>query len=132
MWSLGGFIRLAKVLRHLYVILMFVFLNKFVILRICGEMYVKVAHFLFFLSCGEVCFVLCSIWLFLLIRKPVPKLLLPLPLHISMKFATSNTPLLLHLISCIAAISIPYFSYSVVTFFNVPALCGLSTFQATI
>jgi len=54
--------RLAMVLRHLYGILMFVFLNKFVILRICGEMYVKVAHLLFFLSCGEVCFVLCSIW----------------------------------------------------------------------
>ena len=50
------------VLWHLYVILMFVFLNKFVILRICGEMYVKVAYFLFFLSCGEVCFVLCSMW----------------------------------------------------------------------
>ena len=59
---MGGFIQLAMVLRHLYVILMFVFLNKFVILRICGEMYVKVYHFLFFLSCGEVCFVLCSIW----------------------------------------------------------------------
>jgi len=50
------------VLQHLYVILMSVFLNKFVILRICGEMYVKVAHFLFFLSHGEMRFVLCSIW----------------------------------------------------------------------
>jgi len=49
------------VMRHLYVILMFVFLNKFVILRICGEMYVKIGHFLF-LSCGEMCFVLCCIW----------------------------------------------------------------------
>ena len=62
MCSLGGFIRLAMVLRHLYVIFMSVFLNKFVILLICGEMYVKVAHFLFFLSFGEVCFVLCSVW----------------------------------------------------------------------
>ena len=50
------------VLQHLYVFLMFVFLNRFVILHICGEMYVKVTNFLFFQSCGEVCFVLCSIW----------------------------------------------------------------------
>jgi len=39
----------------------FVFLKKFVILRICGEMYVKATHFFFFLSGGEMCFVLCSI-----------------------------------------------------------------------
>ena len=29
---------------------------------ICGEMYVNVAHFLFLLSCGAGCSVLCSIW----------------------------------------------------------------------
>jgi len=40
------------VLWHLYDILMFVFLNMFVTLRICEEMYVNVAHFLFLLSCG--------------------------------------------------------------------------------
>jgi len=51
------------VLRHLYFIFMFVFLNKFVMLRICGEMYFEGRPFLvFFLSCGKVCFVLCSIW----------------------------------------------------------------------
>ena len=50
------------VLRHLYAILMFVFLNILVTLRICGEMYVNVAHFLFLLSCGAGCSVLCSIW----------------------------------------------------------------------
>ena len=50
------------VLRHLYAILMFVFLNMLVTLRICGEMYVNVAHFLFLLSCGAGCSVLCSIW----------------------------------------------------------------------
>ena len=40
------------VLRHLYAILMFVFLNMFVTLRICEEMHENVAHFLFLLSCG--------------------------------------------------------------------------------
>ena len=49
------------VLRHLYDILIFAFLNMLVTLRICGENYVNVAHFLFLLSCGVVCFVLCSI-----------------------------------------------------------------------
>jgi len=58
--SLGGLIRLAMVLRHLYAILMFEFLNMFLTLLICGEIYVNVAHFLFLLSCGVVCFVLCS------------------------------------------------------------------------
>jgi hypothetical protein len=59
-WSLGGFIGLAMVLWHLYAILMFVFLNMFVTLRICGEMYVNVAHFLFLLWCGVVwCGVFC-------------------------------------------------------------------------
>jgi len=59
--SLGGLIRLAMVLRHLYAILMFEFLNMLVTLRICREMYVNVAHFLFLLWCGVVYFVLCSI-----------------------------------------------------------------------
>ena len=61
-WSLGSLIRLAMVLRHLYAILIFVLLNMFVALRICGEMYVNVARFLFLLSCGVVRFVLCSVW----------------------------------------------------------------------
>ena len=39
------------VLWHLYAILMFVFLNMFVTLRICGEIYVNVAHFLFLVWC---------------------------------------------------------------------------------
>jgi len=56
-WSLGGLIKLAMVLRHLYAILMFVFLNMFVTLRICRDMYVNVAHFLFLVSCDVVfCF----------------------------------------------------------------------------
>ena len=46
-WSLGVLIKLAMVLRHLYAILMFMFLNIFVTLRICGDMYVNVSHFLF-------------------------------------------------------------------------------------
>ena len=44
------------VLRHLYAILMFVFQNMFVTLCICGDMYVNVAHVLFLLSWGLVCF----------------------------------------------------------------------------
>jgi len=35
------------VLWHLNAIFMFVFLNRFVILRMCGEMKVNVTHFLF-------------------------------------------------------------------------------------
>ena len=35
---------------------MFVFLNMFVTLCICGEVYVNDAHFLFLLSCGVFCF----------------------------------------------------------------------------
>ena len=50
------------VLRHLYAILMFVFLNMLVTFLICGEMLVNVAHFLFLLSCGVGRSVLCSIW----------------------------------------------------------------------
>ena len=46
---------LAVVFWHLKAILKFVFLNMFVTLRICGEMYVNVAHLLFF-SC------LCVVW----------------------------------------------------------------------
>ena len=59
-WSLGGLISLAMVFRHLNAILTFVFLNMFVTLHICGEMYVKVAHFLFLfmLVCSMVRFVL--------------------------------------------------------------------------
>ena len=49
------------VLRHLYAILLFVFLNMLVTFRICGEIYVNVANFLFLLSCGAGCSVLCSI-----------------------------------------------------------------------
>ena len=61
---LGGFMILAMVFRHLKAILTFVFLNMFVTLRICGEMYVNVAHllFLFVLVCNVVRFVLCFIW----------------------------------------------------------------------
>ena len=51
-WSQGGLVRLAMVLRHLYAIWISVFLNLLVNFRICGEMYVNVAHFLFLLSCG--------------------------------------------------------------------------------
>ena len=47
-WSLGGLILFAMVLRHLYAILMYVLLNILVTLHICGDMYVNVAHFLFF------------------------------------------------------------------------------------
>ena len=43
----GGLIKLAVVLQHLYAILIFVLLNMFVTLHICGDMYVNVAHFLF-------------------------------------------------------------------------------------
>jgi len=57
-WSLDGLIKLAMVLRHLNAILMFVLLNMFVTLHICGDMYVNVAHFLFLLSRGVVRFVL--------------------------------------------------------------------------
>ena len=59
----GGLMILAMVFRHLKAILTFVFLNMFVNLRICGEMYVNVAHllFLFVLVCTVVCFVLCFI-----------------------------------------------------------------------
>jgi len=55
---------LAMVFRYLKAILTFVFLNMFVTLRICGEMYVNVAHLLFsfVLVCSVVCFVLCFIW----------------------------------------------------------------------
>jgi hypothetical protein len=60
-WSLGGLIKLAMVLQHLYAILMFVLLSMFVTLRICGDMYVNVAHFLFLLSRGVVRLVLYSI-----------------------------------------------------------------------
>ena len=44
---------LAMVFRHLKTILTFVFLNMFVTLHICGEMYVNVAYllFLFVLVC---------------------------------------------------------------------------------
>jgi len=50
---------LAMVFRHLKAILTFVFLNMFVSLRICREMYVNVAHllFLFVLVYSVVCFV---------------------------------------------------------------------------
>ena len=52
------------VFRHLNAIFMFVFLNRFVILHMCGEMKVNVAHFLFLFMfvCGAVCFVFCFIW----------------------------------------------------------------------
>ena len=48
---------LAMVFRHLKATLMFVFLNIFVTLRICGKIYEKVAHFLFLfvLVCNVVC-----------------------------------------------------------------------------
>jgi len=60
-WSLGGLLILAMVFRHLKAILTFVFLNMFVSLRICGEMYVAHLLFLFVLVCTVVCFVLCFI-----------------------------------------------------------------------
>jgi len=61
-WSLGSFIRWPKVLWHLNATLTFVFLNLFVTLRIWGDIYVNVVHFLFLLSGGVVCVYLCSIW----------------------------------------------------------------------
>jgi len=59
-----GLVRLAVVLWHLNAILPFVFLSVLVTLRICGEMYVNVAHlfFLFMLVCNAVCFVSYCIW----------------------------------------------------------------------
>ena len=45
----------AMVLEHLYAILMFVLL-VLVTLCVCGDMYMNVAHFLFFLSRGVACF----------------------------------------------------------------------------
>ena len=52
-WSFGGLISLPMVLWHLNATFTFVFLNKSVILRICGEMKVNVALF----SC--LCVMLC-------------------------------------------------------------------------
>ena len=62
--SWGGLIILAVVLRHLKAILTLVFLNMFVTLRICGEMYVNIAHllFLFVFVCTMARFVFCFIW----------------------------------------------------------------------
>ena len=51
-------------------------------------------------------------WLFIL---PGPKVLLSLPLYISMKFRVSNTPLPHHLISWFATMSVLYFSSFVLT-----------------
>ena len=61
---LGGLMVLGLVFLHLKAILMFVFLNMFVTLRICGQKYVSVVHLLFFfvLVCNVVRFVLCFIW----------------------------------------------------------------------
>ena len=52
---------LAMVFQDLKAILTFVFFNMFATLRICGEMYVNVAHllFLFVLVCNVVRLVLC-------------------------------------------------------------------------
>ena len=58
---LGGLIRLAMVFRHLNAILKFVFLNMFVTLHICGEMYVKVVHLLHFVLCFIWCLSFCII-----------------------------------------------------------------------
>ena len=59
MLSFLGLVMLAVVLWHLNAILPFVFLSVLVTLRICGEMYVNVAHLLFFfmLVCSAVRFV---------------------------------------------------------------------------
>jgi len=64
LWSFEGLIILATVFQHLNAILTFVFLDMFVTLRICGEMYVNVTHlsFLFIFMRGVLYFVLCFIW----------------------------------------------------------------------
>ena len=51
---------LIMVFRHLKAILTFVFLNMFVTLRICEEIYVNIFHllYLFVTVCSSVCFVL--------------------------------------------------------------------------
>ena len=63
--SFGGLIRLPMVLRHLNAIFTFEFLNRFVILRVCWEIKVNIAHFFLFLFmflCCAVCFDFCFIW----------------------------------------------------------------------
>ena len=56
----------AMVLFHLKVILTLVCLNRLVTLRLCGEVKVKVAHFVLFPAfVGSVlCIILCCIWCF--------------------------------------------------------------------
>jgi len=67
----------AVVLLHLKAILTLVCLNRFVILRICGEVKVKVAHFVLFPAFvrGVACFILCCIWCFSLWSRVVRNLL---------------------------------------------------------
>ena len=78
----GGLIILAMVLRHLNAILTFVFLTMFVTLRICGEMYVNVAHLLScscthcvcvcVCVCGCLCACVCmSVWVCVCVRVGV-------------------------------------------------------------
>jgi hypothetical protein len=78
-------------------------------------------------------------WLILkfsLIRNPVPKVLLSLPLYTDMKFPVSKTSVPLHLISSkveiLIEILIRYFSNSDLTYFNIPDLHRLSTLQVAI
>jgi len=56
----------AMVLLHLKAILTLVCLKKLVIFRICGEVNVKVAHFVLFPAFvpGVTCIILCSTWCF--------------------------------------------------------------------
>ena len=51
------------VLRHLNAVFTFVFLNRFIILRACGEIKMNVPHFsfLFMFVCGAVCFDFCFV-----------------------------------------------------------------------
>jgi len=67
----------AVVLFHLKVILTLVCLNRLVILRMCGEVKVKVAHFVLFPAFvgSVVCIILCCIWCFSLWSRVVGNLL---------------------------------------------------------
>ena len=61
--SFVGLVSLPRVLWHLKAPFTLVCLNKLVILRMCGEMKVNVAHFLLLMFvCGVACLVLYCIW----------------------------------------------------------------------
>ena len=67
----------AKALLHLKAILTLVCLNRLVILHMCGEVEVKVAHFVLFpvFVGGVACIILCCIWCFSLWSKVIGNLL---------------------------------------------------------